>query len=76
MAGDEKLHPTHHAPIGEMVAEKFSEFENMTRYSRGQSRVCKHKEENIMVEGIHFTLTVHFLQYSLSILLPETQILH
>lgn len=64
MAGEEKLHPTHHAPIGEMVAEKFPEIECMTRFSRGHSRIFKHKDGNIMVEDIHYVDSTFFKIFS------------
>ncbi len=68
MSGEESYHATHHAPIGHMVAENFPEVEQMTRFSRAQSRVFKHNNETITMEEIHYVDSAFFQVFSFKLL--------
>ncbi|MFP4556152.1 MAG: ABC transporter permease [Bacteroidales bacterium] len=68
MSGEESYHATHHAPIGHMVAEKFPEVQQMTRFSRAQSRVFRHNNETVIVEGIHYVDSAFFHVFSFKLL--------
>jgi putative ABC transport system permease protein len=68
MSGEENFHPTHHAPVGEMVAEEFPDVECMTRFSRAHSRLFKHADETILVEDVHYVDSSFFTIFNFDLI--------
>lgn len=68
MSGEVNLYPTHHAPVGQMVADAFPEVELMSRFSRAHSRMFELGQENILVEDVHYADSSFFKIFSFHLL--------
>lgn len=68
MSGEVNFHATHHAPIGQMVADEFPEVEQMSRFGRAHSRLYKYGQKSILVENVHFVDSSFFNIFSFTLL--------
>jgi len=68
MSGEVNYYPTHHAPVGQMVADEFPEVESMSRFSRAHSKMFKHGNETVLIEDVHYVDSSFFHIFSFQLL--------